>query len=196
MIAAPDQVVRGGRGDGSEEETGGEQQRGKQTGWRHVRVLRGTEARTLARGVGAFFEVVRGAADCSSAQKRAFALPGFPLRPGERVEEARRGACTDARAFVVGTGCAVNEPRNPLAQSTDRMSGDRDARVPFLLVPFLWAHTAPQERRERRSRPEGRRAGCPESRKGTRSPPRRAEPLRKHFGSRRRHCLLHDPTIR
>jgi len=32
--------------------------------------------------------------------------------------------------------------------------------------------------------------------KVTRSPPRRAEPLRKHFGSRRKHCLLHHPTIR
>ena len=74
------------------------------------------------------------------AQERAFAPTRVPLRPGERVEEkARRGACTDARAFVVGTGCAVNEPRNPLAQSADRMSGDRDARVPFLLVTFLWA---------------------------------------------------------
>jgi hypothetical protein len=110
------------------------------------------------------------------AQERAFALPGFPLRPGERVEEeARRGACTDARAFVVGTGCAVNEPRNPLAQSTDRMSGDRDARVPFFWLPFLWASTAPQERRERRCGPEGRWAVCPESRKVTRSPPWRAE---------------------
>ena len=60
------------------------------------------------------------------------------MRPGERVEEkARRGACTDARAFVVGTGYAVNEPRNPLAQSTDRMSGDRDAGCPFFWFLFF-----------------------------------------------------------
>jgi hypothetical protein len=41
-------------------------------------------------------------------------------------------------------------------------------RVPSLCLP-----TAPQERRERRSRPEGRRAGCPESKKS----PRERAPL-------------------
>ena len=61
----------------------------------------------------------------------------------------------DARAFVVGTGRAVNEPRNPLAQSTDRMSGDRDARVPFLLVTFLWACKEKEPARRRGERNSG-----------------------------------------
>src|SRR6185369_440755 len=36
---------------------------------------------------------------------------------------------------------------------------------------FLYTSTAPQERREQRSWPAGRRAGCPESRKELPAPP-------------------------
>jgi len=43
--------------------------------------------------------------------------------------------------------------RNPAARS-EPAAGGRVTRVPFLLVTSLWASTAPQERRERRSRPQ------------------------------------------
>ena len=52
---------------------------------------------------------------------RACALPGFPLRPGERVEEkARRGACRDARAFVAAQDVPST---NPATRSRSRRTG-------------------------------------------------------------------------
>ena len=50
----------------------------------------------------------------------------------------------------------------PAARSAPPRSAGAEHEGAFLLVTSLWASTAPQERRERRSRPEGRRAGCPE----------------------------------
>jgi len=68
--------------------------------------------------------------------------------------------------------------RSPLANPQDRMSEGRGSGVPFPLVTSLWARTAPQERREQRSWPAGRRAGCPESREVTRRPDGRRNPRR------------------
>ncbi len=67
-------------------------------------------------------------------------------------------------------------PRVPLCRP-QRTGAERrrDTEGVFSLVTFSCTSTAPQERRERRSRPEGRRAGCPESQKVTRPPGRRTE---------------------
>jgi hypothetical protein len=77
------------------------------------------------------------------------------------------GRAHDARAFVAVHGWTVNELRNPIAQSAGRSPLTGPLGVSFLLVTSLWTSTAPQERREQRSWPEGRRAGCPESREVT-----------------------------
>jgi hypothetical protein len=42
----------------------------------------------------------------------------------------------DAREFVIGTGCAVDEPRFADANPEGRMPGGRGAGVSFLLVIF------------------------------------------------------------
>jgi len=105
--------------------------------------------------------------DASARRMRAALPPGSPCGPASGWRTSPKGRAHDARAFVAVHGWTVNEPRNPIAQSAGRSPLTGPLGVSFLLVPFLWTSTAPQERREQRSWPEGRRAGCPESRKGT-----------------------------
>jgi hypothetical protein len=76
-----------------------------------------------------------------------------PLWRGERVEEKPEGA----RA-----GCALSDPRNPLAKSEGRMPGDRATGDVFLWLLSLHKHCAAGAARTAKLAAERRRAGCPE----------------------------------
>jgi hypothetical protein len=84
----------------------------------------------------------------------------------------------EARAFSPVQGCTVENP-GPASRTLEGRSPEGRVRgVSFLWPTLLWTSTAPQERRERRRRPEGRRAGCPESRKVGRPPLRATKPAK------------------
>ena len=97
-----------------------------------------------------------------------FALPGYLSAAARaRRKKARRGARMDARAFAVRPRMACQRTSGAASRSRRLGAGDRGREGVFSLVTFSCTSTAPQERRERRSRPEGRRAGCPQSQKVT-----------------------------
>jgi hypothetical protein len=95
-------------------------------------------------------------------------LNGVPLRPGERVEDQPEGA--RARCARVRCGAWMGRQRTP---EPDRaVSGqepaDRSAGGVFSFGSFsLDKHCAAGAARTAKLAPKGRRAGCPESRKGT-----------------------------
>ena len=86
---------------------------------------------------------------------------------GQGPRYARVGAMDRAHS-AAGQDVLSAEPRPPVAHPA--LCAGRGTEGVFSLVTFSCTSTAPQERRERRSRPEGRRAGCPESQKVTRRP--------------------------
>ena len=108
-------------------------------------------------------------------------LLGSPSAPAGGGRKGPQGGRDGSRPLR--RQCADALSAQPGRRSRTRGASSRGRRcgVSFSLVTFSWTSTAPQERREQRSWPEGRRAGCPESQKVTRSPPRRAEPLRKRL---------------
>ena len=68
---------------------------------------------------------------------RALALRG-PLGGGERAEEKPEGAARwIAPSSLSAQGCAVSEPRSPLAKSPGRMPGDRRRGGALLFGYFL-----------------------------------------------------------
>jgi hypothetical protein len=96
------------------------------------------------------------------------ALPWGPSGAVRRGRKSPQGRA-QARAWM---------PEVEQCRSNCRMRGGRVRGVSFLWPTLLWTSTAPQERRERRRRPEGRRAGCPESRKVGRRPLRATKPAK------------------
>jgi hypothetical protein len=127
---------------------------------------------------------------CFCAQEaRALGAP-VPRRGGEGKPEGSRagegmdargramqGQLPDAREFLVGTWtCRRETPEPTRAPGAQGCAEGAAPGCPFFGPPFFWTSTAPQERRERRRRPEGRRAACPESRKVGRRPLRATKP--------------------
>ena len=87
-----------------------------------------------------------------SHRRSAFALdppgPHVSRRVAQTVVGERRDcSSTGMCEFAPADGCRATQGTAPAKQAT------RDAGVSFLWVTFLWTSTAPQERRERRSRP-------------------------------------------
>jgi hypothetical protein len=111
-----------------------------------------------------------------ASARRKRALLG-PLCRGAAAEESPKGRAQDAREFLVGTWtCRRETPEPTRAPGAQGCAEGAAPGCPFFGPPFFWTSTAPQERRERRRRPEGRRAGCPESRKVGRRPLRATKP--------------------
>jgi hypothetical protein len=102
----------------------------------------------LGRGEVGSDQPVRGARRKRARFRRYMDVPSKTPAP-------THGPGAQARAWM---------PEVEQCRSNCRMRGGRVRGVSFLLPTSLWTSTAPQERRERRRRPGGRRAGCPESR--------------------------------
>ena len=105
----------------------------------------------------------------SAARTAALCSYRVPSRPRRgRGGKSPSGARAGMRArSLSGHGRPVSEPLERPREVAGQEPGDRGREGVFSLVTFSCTSTAPQERRERRSRPEGRRAGCPESQKVT-----------------------------
>ena len=88
---------------------------------------------------------------CFCAQERAALPPGSPCGPASGWRIRPKGRAHDARAFVAVHGWTVNEPRNPIAQSTGRSPSTGSLGVSFSLVSFSWT--------SKRKKPARRDAG-------------------------------------